>query len=659
LLLLLLVPCMLFPGALPGSSVVSADDHLTVHHAFQSKPGGRVAHPQLSDPALQFAAIRARVVDALRAGEVPLWNPDIWTGAPLLGDGQSMVGSPVTWAHVFWSPDTAQDVGVAWVLLWTGLGTMLLAGRLGAGPWGAATAGAAAMMGPYTQVWLLHPHAATFAWLPWVLLGIERRRWAWIAVASAGLVAGGHPQTAAHGLMLATVWTAWRGRWRDWGVGACLGLCLAAPIWLPFAEEVLRSASVAAHGGNRLAPAQLLDLLWPGWHGHPAAETWVSRQWAWSDGRLHPGLGVMLLVGVALLRRARLARWLVMFWAACVLLACLGFVGPINHARLGSMGAWFLALVAGLGVQQLSLRWRGLMMGVVIATCLWNVRFDQQVLAPEAHSPAPAAWTQALRTQIGCNDAHPSVSGCGRVIGLGWALQPNTGPLVGLPDLRGYDLPVSVDTERLMSALRSPPSRPWFAVDTLPALGLLRWSSVRAIVSAEPLLGLPAIAIGNAPVFAHRLNASAPRAWIATAPQAVDTPEQSIEQLSSAAFSRPPVEHLKGAWPREGRVYPVDWAPESPQRYTLYVDSPQRGLLVLSQAWHPGWRASIDANPVELLRVGGVFTGLVLTPGAHTVSLEFAPWGWRLGKVVALLCLLILALFVSCRHVFSFKWPAK
>ncbi|MCK6519404.1 hypothetical protein L6R46_30600 [Myxococcota bacterium] len=31
---------------------VSADDHLSVHHAFQSEPGGRVRHPQLSDPAV-------------------------------------------------------------------------------------------------------------------------------------------------------------------------------------------------------------------------------------------------------------------------------------------------------------------------------------------------------------------------------------------------------------------------------------------------------------------------------------------------------------------------------------------------------------------------------------------------------------------------------
>jgi len=60
-LLLLLVPCLLFPGALPGPRVVSADDHLSVHHAWQVGPGGHVHNPHLSDPALQFDALRRRV----------------------------------------------------------------------------------------------------------------------------------------------------------------------------------------------------------------------------------------------------------------------------------------------------------------------------------------------------------------------------------------------------------------------------------------------------------------------------------------------------------------------------------------------------------------------------------------------------------------------
>ena len=57
LLLLLLIPMAMFPGAIPGPETVSANDHLSVHHAYQSSAGGRVRNPHLSDPALQFNAL--------------------------------------------------------------------------------------------------------------------------------------------------------------------------------------------------------------------------------------------------------------------------------------------------------------------------------------------------------------------------------------------------------------------------------------------------------------------------------------------------------------------------------------------------------------------------------------------------------------------------
>ena len=178
--LLLLLPSLLFPGALPGPRVVSADDHLSVHHAFQDGAGGgAVDNPELSDPSLLLAGLRARTVSSLRQGEVPLWNPDIYGGAPLLADGQSMVGSPVTWLHVLLPPGRAQDAGVWWLLVWTGLGTALLSRQLRQGPWGAAISGAAAVTSPYLLVWLLHPVAATFCWLPWILWSLSARRSLW------------------------------------------------------------------------------------------------------------------------------------------------------------------------------------------------------------------------------------------------------------------------------------------------------------------------------------------------------------------------------------------------------------------------------------------------------------------------------------------------
>ena len=114
---ILLCPLLLFSGVLLRGEVISADDHLSVHPLFQEEAGGSVFNPSMSDPAIQFSALRLRVVDSLANFRAPLWNPDIYGGAPLMGDGQSMVGSPVTWFHVVLPEDAAQNAGVWWLSL--------------------------------------------------------------------------------------------------------------------------------------------------------------------------------------------------------------------------------------------------------------------------------------------------------------------------------------------------------------------------------------------------------------------------------------------------------------------------------------------------------------------------------------------------------------
>ena len=307
--LLLLLPLFLFPGAAFRGEVVSVNDHLSVHSAFQEAPGGSVRNPALSDPAIQFRAIRRRVLSALRAGHAPLWNPDLYAGAPLLGNAQSRPFSPVTLAHLTLPEVHAQNLGVWWLLWWPALGSFLLLRRLGLSPLAALCGGVACMNLPYLQVWLLHPHASTYVWLPWLLWSVERLGARGpplsLALCTVGLMTGGHPETAFLALLVTAVWAFWRQR--QWRVvlGLSLGLLASAAVWLPILENIANSATLEAHGGNRLSPAQLLDLLWPNFHGHPAVGGFQGPG-VWADGVLNPGIAC---IGFALLAaRRRLGR---------------------------------------------------------------------------------------------------------------------------------------------------------------------------------------------------------------------------------------------------------------------------------------------------------------------------------------------------------------
>ena len=615
-LLLLLIPMVMFPGAIPGDKVVSADDHLSVHHAFQTEAGGRVRHPHLSDPALQFKALREAVRVSVSHGEIPLWNHSIWAGAPLLGDAQSMVGSPVTWIHLMLPADWAQDLAVIWLLLWIGLGSGLLIRHLGAGTWGAVTGAAASMTTPYLSVWMLHPHGATIVWLPWILLTMEKRNTTALAVCTAGMLMGGHPETAFHAGMLVGGWWLLRMRSTQPILGFAAGVLLAGPIVLPFIEEVLRSATLSAHGGNTLAVAQLLDLVWPNWYGHPVNETWNQRGWSWADGRLHPGLGALALAVWSLRSRHAAAHVALLLFVLFVLCSVTGLPGPFNHARMGSIGASLVAIAAGLGVKE---KWGPTAFLVVLGTGVWAGWNDQGSVSSSVHDPEPAPWTDRLKEHVAS----------GRVIGLGWALQPNTGALIGVQDLRGYDLPVSKDTERLQMALNPRPIRPWFQLNETPPINLLRLAGVQAVLSTEPVEH--PIDLGTAPLFASAIEPSMPPAWKATAPFAVQNPQESVRALISSRPDALPVENLSGDWPSQGHVVSATDFQRTTRTVAYTVSGPQAGLAVLNDAWHPGWTVKVNGQPAEPLRVGGVFRGVRVGSGTNTIVWHFSPWGWRWG----------------------------
>lgn len=630
LLLLVLVPVLAFPGALPGPRVVSADDHLSVHVAFQERPGGRVRHPALSDPSLQFKALQRRVSAELREGRVPLWNPDLYGGTDLLADGQSQVASPGTLLRVFLPEETAQDAGVAFVLVWTGLGAALLGVSLGLGPWAAAVAGASAMTGPMPFVWLLHPHAATFAWLPWLLLGIERRSGIGTALAVAGLLCGGHPGTMVHALGVAAAWWGLRSRAVGPAVGVLTGALLAAPVLAPLWEAVQASATVSARGHTPLAPTQLLDLLWPGWHGHPASETGHTGTGIWADGVLHPGLGALGLLGLSV-ARTHAGRMLAGAWVACVGLSLLPLPGPVDHGRLGQVSALFVALAAGFGARALPRRsLRIAALGVVVATGLWARRLDQGSLPAGGHDPTPASWTRTLAAELGCTADREALA-CRRVLGLTWMLQPNTGALAGLRDVRGYDLPVHEGTWALMNALRRPAQGPWFPVEAVPPMPLLRTLGVGAIVTdPETTLELEEIALGEAPVRAWRVPGARPRAWVAGAVVGVPDARAALQALAAGDPDRPPVESdvqlPEGA--RSSAVSALHHTGGA--QLDLEVDS--AGLLVVNEAWRTGWRARVDGRPVPVHRVGGAVLGVVVPEGARDVRLFYRPDAWILGQ---------------------------
>lgn len=299
-------------------------------------------------PLLQFVPWRTYAFELLRAGEAPLWNDLLGMGAPLLANYQSALLYPPTMLLLLTGPALGNGLLVMLHLIWTGVGCVLLTRRLGLGSLGQSVAGAAfSLCGYLVARGGFLSIIATAAWLPWLILAVERlagaqRRSGWgretaKSIAVLGFVfamqwLAGHAQTAWYSLLLAFVWGVWRGFSDEGkagagrialalGAGGLSGLALAAVQLFPTLEYLSQSQRVGTLEESfaltySFWPWRLLTLLAPNLFGNPAGAGYWGYGNYWEDA-VYVGVLPFLLACRAVLQglrgagaRARLIRFL-------------------------------------------------------------------------------------------------------------------------------------------------------------------------------------------------------------------------------------------------------------------------------------------------------------------------------------------------------------
>lgn len=222
-------------------------------------------HPDLSDEATALYPAWRHVARRLAAGDVPLWNPDVQAGTPCLANPQWRVLDPQMWVLAALERAGGKalfDRGLGWLaalrLAAALLGAYLLARRLGLGCAGATCAALGFGGSGFVLGWLASSLGHVAPTLPWLLLGIEglagpRPRRSVVGVAACAWLAivGGHPETSFFVLVAAALWAARLcAAERAAGVRAlaalACGTLLAAPLWVPFYEYLLRSGALLA-----------------------------------------------------------------------------------------------------------------------------------------------------------------------------------------------------------------------------------------------------------------------------------------------------------------------------------------------------------------------------------------------------------------------------
>jgi len=127
------------------------------------------------DSFLYFYPYKAYVAQALGSGRFPLWNPQLFMGAPLLANMQTAILYPLHWPFLWLLAPKQVAASIVLHVVLAGWGTLAYARRSLNLNWpGALTAAIVFALGGFVGAQVEHINQLTVvAWLPWVFLLLD------------------------------------------------------------------------------------------------------------------------------------------------------------------------------------------------------------------------------------------------------------------------------------------------------------------------------------------------------------------------------------------------------------------------------------------------------------------------------------------------------
>jgi len=207
------------PGRRPALRLLAA--FVAVPAALFGLPAAAGATWVVGDNLIQNLPLRVLVGIDLRRWHLPLWNPYIWSGVPLLAGFNAGAAYPGTWLFAVLPSALAWVVNQVVVEVVAAAGVLVLL-RLFGRSWAAAGLGAAAFTyGGFMAAQSVHLDLVqAAAWLPWAFVALDRlaRRpegrpgapWVALLGAALGLMGlSGAVEPALDGGVVLVVFAAW------------------------------------------------------------------------------------------------------------------------------------------------------------------------------------------------------------------------------------------------------------------------------------------------------------------------------------------------------------------------------------------------------------------------------------------------------------------
>jgi len=212
-------------------------------------------------------------------------------------------------------------------------------------------------------------------------------------------------------------------------------------------------------------------------------------------------------------------------------------------------------------------------------------------------------------------------------------LQDNYGSQYNVMDMRGISPLFLAGPEEIIY---------WNYVNNPRAWELF---AVKYVYSESETLSIPAEVIAegtdrDGAVRLHQLTAPRPFAHLIYDAEILDSDAFAYELLRDERFDprhtiileQEPNITLPENAPDNARAALVEFLPEYIQ---IEVNTPENALLSLAHPDYPGWQATINDEPVEILRAYGALSAVAIPAGEHTIELRYDPLTYRVGAVIS------------------------
>jgi hypothetical protein len=133
-----------------------------------------------------------------------------------------------------------------------------------------------------------------------------------------------------------------------------------------------------------------------------------------------------------------------------------------------------------------------------------------------------------------------------------------------------------------------------------------------------------------------QLQAPGPRAWVVG--NTVSENDAALTDIdpTKTALVPPKSVSLQHAVTDPSQV---SIAGRSSEKISVDVNVPAAALLVLSENYYPGWQATVDGQPTEIIRANLALRAVPVPAGQHHIEIWYDPLSFKLGALITLITL--------------------